>query len=523
MPTYRDSVAAHSRRPAEEGPQARSARAARPSCPPNSKGRCSRLYGHYEQAFRAVGGERRGAGAWTHAAGVHRRVQQHQRLEAGVRLRRRLGAGRCRTAATVVVPGALPLFSNEIDGRWSATPQHASSSIRRSSNRARHERRVQADCRARRSRSSRPTTAQRFPGRERRRPDRRRPAARGDEHRRQGRQARRTRPLRRLGVDAHRRLGRQHRHAHPRRPRLRHAAAVRAGRRARPAAHELCRRTTTGTSMPEYAEVYGVPFSFIPTAGDATPPTPGPTADACPGARRAHRLRNHLPAPAGLPLRAADVSACTPSSRRTRTTRFLPPTLPTVTENAPIVGERSVLHAGRTPRAARERGGVPAGEAHVREVLPPGRRGTRRSAGRAPVRRRCAGVAVPAAARHREALAGRVRHLQGQHLSAAAAARRVRARRRRPHLQGHRRQLGRDAGAEAAAARRTTRSARRRYVDFDTTKPVYATDPTKCHVSHVVADTESWEQKMAQVLEDDARGGRLREEPGARTSPSPTR
>lgn len=41
-----------------------------------------------------------------------------------------------------------------------------------------------------------------------------------------------------------------------------------------------------------------------------------------------------------------------------------------------------------------------------------------------------------------------------------------------------------------------------RYVDFDTTKPVYLTDPKKCHISHVVADTESWEQKMAQVFED---------------------
>jgi type III restriction enzyme len=41
-----------------------------------------------------------------------------------------------------------------------------------------------------------------------------------------------------------------------------------------------------------------------------------------------------------------------------------------------------------------------------------------------------------------------------------------------------------------------------RYVDFDTTRPTYATDGNKCHVSHVVADTESWEQKMAQVLED---------------------
>jgi type III restriction enzyme len=41
-----------------------------------------------------------------------------------------------------------------------------------------------------------------------------------------------------------------------------------------------------------------------------------------------------------------------------------------------------------------------------------------------------------------------------------------------------------------------------RYVDFDTARPVYATDPNKCHVSHVVADTDSWEQKTAQVLED---------------------
>ncbi|RMF64785.1 MAG: restriction endonuclease subunit R, partial [Calditrichaeota bacterium] len=41
-----------------------------------------------------------------------------------------------------------------------------------------------------------------------------------------------------------------------------------------------------------------------------------------------------------------------------------------------------------------------------------------------------------------------------------------------------------------------------RYVDFDTTRPVWRTDPSKCHVSHVVADTDSWEQKMAQALEE---------------------
>jgi type III restriction enzyme len=40
------------------------------------------------------------------------------------------------------------------------------------------------------------------------------------------------------------------------------------------------------------------------------------------------------------------------------------------------------------------------------------------------------------------------------------------------------------------------------YVDFDTTRPVWKTDPEKCHISHVVCDTDSWEQKMAQQLED---------------------
>ena len=40
------------------------------------------------------------------------------------------------------------------------------------------------------------------------------------------------------------------------------------------------------------------------------------------------------------------------------------------------------------------------------------------------------------------------------------------------------------------------------YVTFDTARPVWPTDPKKCHISHVVADTESWEQKTAQALEE---------------------
>ena len=41
-----------------------------------------------------------------------------------------------------------------------------------------------------------------------------------------------------------------------------------------------------------------------------------------------------------------------------------------------------------------------------------------------------------------------------------------------------------------------------RYVDFDTTRPVFTTRADKCHISHVVADTGSWEQKMAEALEN---------------------
>jgi type III restriction enzyme len=40
-----------------------------------------------------------------------------------------------------------------------------------------------------------------------------------------------------------------------------------------------------------------------------------------------------------------------------------------------------------------------------------------------------------------------------------------------------------------------------RFVDFDTSRAVYATREDRCHISHVVADTDSWEQKLAQTLE----------------------
>jgi type III restriction enzyme len=40
------------------------------------------------------------------------------------------------------------------------------------------------------------------------------------------------------------------------------------------------------------------------------------------------------------------------------------------------------------------------------------------------------------------------------------------------------------------------------FIDFDTSKPVWETAPNKCHVNLVAADTDSWEQRMAQALEE---------------------
>jgi len=41
-----------------------------------------------------------------------------------------------------------------------------------------------------------------------------------------------------------------------------------------------------------------------------------------------------------------------------------------------------------------------------------------------------------------------------------------------------------------------------RFVDFDTTQNTWTTQADKCHISHMVADTGTWEQKAAQSLEE---------------------
>ena len=105
---------------------------------------------------------------------------------------------------------------------------------------------------------------------------RRRHSPRGHEHHRPQGPPGRDGPLRRLGLHAHRGMGRQHRHPHPGRARLRHPAAVRTGRRPRPAP-AILRPEQDGLFDAEYADIMGIPFDFTAQPVVAKPKPPKPT------------------------------------------------------------------------------------------------------------------------------------------------------------------------------------------------------------------------------------------------------
>ena len=80
------------------------------NCPPVLEGALRSLYRSYEKAFTPVAGlgGREGRRA---AAGAHRGVQEHHRLQAGLRLDRGLGQAGRRTDDGRQYPASSPLFS----------------------------------------------------------------------------------------------------------------------------------------------------------------------------------------------------------------------------------------------------------------------------------------------------------------------------------------------------------------------------------------------------------------------------
>ena len=87
-----------------------------PKLPVELQGALHSLYGNYEARYRQWEQSQSGRGQQPDAARLHRRLQQHQRLEAGLRLRRRLGANPAQTARRFPFPASLPFSATSRTG-----------------------------------------------------------------------------------------------------------------------------------------------------------------------------------------------------------------------------------------------------------------------------------------------------------------------------------------------------------------------------------------------------------------------
>jgi type III restriction enzyme len=238
---------------------------------------------------------------------------------------------------------------------------------------------------------------------------------------------------------------------------------------------------------PQYAEVYGVPFSFLPCSGSATEPKPGPMPTRVRALEARTACEITFPRLIGyrydLPKERL-TAKFTPDSKMSLSTADLP----TRTENAPIVGERS-LHTlyGLKNRREQEVAFRLAkltldqyfrdDEGNAKPWLFPQMVAIARQ-----WLREC--VTLKDNTFPQLLLLVEFAHDAAERIYEAIIASQDGPKYLKPILRPY------------------DYTGSTRYVDFDTTRPVYPTNPNKCHISHVVADTESWEQKMAQVLEE---------------------
>lgn len=242
-----------------------------------------------------------------------------------------------------------------------------------------------------------------------------------------------------------------------------------------------------GHFNPEYAEVYGVPFSFIPCSGTTTDPKPGPLPT------RVRALESRIACEITFPRLLGyryDVVGERVSVRFTDESRLVLSTvdIPTKTENAPIVGESSIhtlddLKARRLNEVAFQLAKRTL-EKYFRDDdgndkpwLFPQLLG---------IAKRWLAECVtlkdntfPQLLLLREFAENAVDRIYKAIVTSTDGTAAL-----KPILRPY------DTIGST------------RYVDFDTTRAVFATHADKCHISHVVADTNSWEQKMAEALEE---------------------
>lgn len=238
---------------------------------------------------------------------------------------------------------------------------------------------------------------------------------------------------------------------------------------------------------PEYAEVYGVPFSFIPCSGSTKEPRPGPM----PTRVRAleSRIAREITFPRLMGYRY-DVEGERLTANFTVESHLALSTadIPTKTENAPIVGETSIhtlddLKRHRTNEVAFLLAKLTL-EKYFRDddgndkpwLFPQLLSITKRWLAECITLKDNTFLQLLLLIEFAHDAADRIYTAIVASTDGSAAL--------KPILRPY------DTIGST------------RHVDFDTTRPVYATRDDKCHISHVVADTDSWEQKMAETLEN---------------------
>jgi len=238
---------------------------------------------------------------------------------------------------------------------------------------------------------------------------------------------------------------------------------------------------------PEYAEVYGVPFSFIPCSGAAVDPKPGPIPT------RVRALDSRIACEITFPRLQGyryDIAGERLTATFTEDSRLVLSTadLPTKTENAPIVGESSIHTLDdlkrRRPNEVAFRLAMLALETYFRDddgndkpwLFPQLLGISKRWLAECVT---CKDNTFP-----QLLLLIQFAHDAVDRIYKAIVASTDGTAALKPILRPY------DTVGST------------RYVDFDTTRPVFATREDKCHISHVVADTDSWEQKLGEALEE---------------------
>ena len=242
-----------------------------------------------------------------------------------------------------------------------------------------------------------------------------------------------------------------------------------------------------GHFNPEYAEVYGVPFSFIPCSGATTDPKPGPLPT------RVRALESRIDCEISFPRLLGyryDVGSDRLTATFTDDSRLTLSTIdiPTKTENAPIVGESSIHTLDDLKRHRPNEVAFLLAKLTLEKYF-----------------RDDDGNDKPwlfpellgIAKRWLDDCVTLKDNTFPQLLLLIEFA----------HDAADRIYKAIVASTDGAAAlkpimRPYDTIGSTREVDFDTTRAVFAIRADKCHISHVVADTGSWEQKMAEALED---------------------